>query len=129
MRSGRRDLLLGFVVAFVAAVAASAWWLVRASPVAKPAPAPAPPAASTPDATPSEPAGSRKPTLEVPVAEGSAATTVVFPLKVDLELLASAVRPKSEGVGALGSDATARLAGSVHGADGKGLSAEVQFLA
>jgi hypothetical protein len=130
MGSGRRDLVLGFVVAFVAAVSASAWWLVRASPAAKPdatAPAPGP---TTPEPATSESGGKRAPTpLDVPVAEAAAATTVVFPLKVELELLASAVRPKSEGVDPIGSDATARLAGSVHGADGKGMAAEVQFVA
>lgn len=121
--------MLGFVVAFVAAVAASAWWLVRASPDAKPeAPSPVPVRESTEAAAP-ETGPSRKTPLEAAVPEAAAATTVVFPLKVELELLASAVRPKSEGVAPIGSDATARLVGSVHGADGKGIAAEVQFVA
>jgi hypothetical protein len=128
MRSGRRDLVLGFVVAFVAAVAASAWWFVRASPEVKPTAALPPPAHATTDAPPPE-VPTRKTSLDAPVAEGNAPTTVAFPLRVELELLASAVRPKSEGVDPIGSDATARLAGSVHGADGKGIAAEVQFVA
>jgi hypothetical protein len=130
MRSGRRDLLLGFVVAFVAAFAAGAWWLVRASPVAKPTTAGAPqPAPAAPDEPKAEPSADRKPNLDAALPEGAIATTVAFPLKVDLELLASSVRPKAEGVDALGSDATARLLGSVHGKDGKGVAAEVQFVA
>ena len=121
--------MLGFVVAFVAAVAGSAWWFVRASPAEKPIPAPAPPVTAMSDATPAEDPDTRKAPLEASIPEGAAPTSVVFPLKVELELLASAVRPKSEGVDPIGSDATARLAGSVHGADGKGMAAEVQFVA
>lgn len=129
MRSGRRDLLLGSFVAFVAAFAAGAWWLVRASPVAKPTAGP-PPTASTPSDEPkSEPPTNRTQNLDAPLPEGAIPTTVAFPLKIELELLASSVRPKSEGVDALGSDATARLVGSVHGKDGKGIAAEVEFVA
>ncbi len=130
MSSGRRDLVLGFVVAFVAAVAASAWWLVRASPVERSTEVPPPaPAHAESEAPKAESGMSRASTLDAPVAEGAAKTTVAFPLRVELELLASAVRPKSEGVAPVGSDATAHLAGSVHGADGKGIPAEVQFVA
>jgi hypothetical protein len=76
-----------------------------------------------------EAAQTRNTPLEAPVAEAAAKTNVAFPLKVELELLASAVRPKTEGAERVGSDATARLTGSVHGADGKGIAAEVQFVA
>ena len=128
MRSGRRDLYLGLFVLVVVGIAGGAWLFVRASPdvkVVAPAPAPVPPTEiEAPDST-----DRREPKLEAATAETAAPTTVVFPLKVELELLASAVRPKGDGVGALGADATARLVGSVHGMDGKGVAAEVQFVA
>ncbi len=130
MSGPQRNLLLVLVLALAAGFAGVAWWLIQT-----PAPAaPIAPPVATPGPTPAQPEppvddGQRKVPLEAAVAEAVAETTVVFPLKVELELLASALRPKGEGVQAMGSDAAARFAGSVHGATGEPLAAEILFVA
>ena len=120
----QRNLLLAVAGALALGFAGGAWLLVQAPPASSSAgtvPAPiAPPLEKSPPASPD-----RQVELVKAEAEPIAATTVVFPLKVELELLASEVRPNADGVGALGSEATARLAGSVHGASGEGLQAEI----
>jgi hypothetical protein len=126
MSAVHRNLGLGFVAVLAFGVAAGAWLLVKAPPPSKlPLPLPAP---SIPESEP-PPASAQRDDLEKATAEAPAATTVVFPLKVDLELLASDARPSAEGVAAMGSDATARLSGSVHGSTGEGLQTEIVFVA
>ena len=57
------------------------------------------------------------------------ATTVVLPLKLELELVASVGKLSAPGAEPMGSDATARLRGSAHTAAGTGLSGEARFVA
>lgn len=61
--------------------------------------------------------------------EGDAHTTVLWPVKVELELLEARFLPKQEGVPAVGSGATARLSGLVTGLDDRGLACELVFVA
>ncbi|HEV8111175.1 MAG TPA: carboxypeptidase regulatory-like domain-containing protein [Planctomycetota bacterium] len=128
MSGSQRNLLLVAILVVALAFAGVAWWAVRTpAPVAQPPVAIAPPIAAP--TQPETPAVDHRLHLDKPVAEEAAATTVVFPLKVELELQASAVRPTGEGVHAMGADATARIAGSVHGGNGEALQAEILFVA
>jgi hypothetical protein len=122
----QRNLLLAFAAVLALGFAGVAWWLVQTPLPPSTGTAPAP-IAQPLEKTPAAP--ERNVELAKVEAEAPAATTVVFPLQVELELLASQVRPNAEGVGALGSEATARLTGSVHGSSGEGLQAEILFLA
>jgi hypothetical protein len=61
--------------------------------------------------------------------EGDAFTNVLWPLKVELELVEARFLPKQEGVPAVGSGATARLSGMITGLDDQGLACEVAFVA
>jgi len=127
--SGRTFLIL-FAFVLAAAFAAGAWWLVGTPPAEAPKGAPFRSVPVEPRSKePPEPDGGRT-KLEIdPVDAAQAATAVVFPLEVQLELVASALTPVAEGAPAMGSDATARLAGSVNGTTGQGLSAEIAFVA
>ncbi len=58
-----------------------------------------------------------------------ARTTVVIPLEIDFELLEATGRLSAEGLPALGSAATARLRGTAHRSDGRGVSGAVEFIA
>lgn len=127
MSDRKRNLLLTTAAVVALGFAAGAWWLVQTptAPLAiAPSPAPAPPLEKPPQTDPH-----RSEQLVKPAEEAAAPTTVVFPLKVELELLASLVRPSAEGVAPMGAEATARLAGSIHGAAGEGLQAEILFVA
>jgi hypothetical protein len=124
-----RSFLIVLVFVLAAGFAAGAWWLVKTPPAVAPKEGPTPPAPVQPTREPAPPEPDRT-HLEVdPVAQAEAATTVVFPLEVELELVESAVVPKGPGVAAMGSDATAKLAGSLNGAGGQGLAAEIRFVA
>ncbi len=57
------------------------------------------------------------------------ATTVVIPLKIELELIAATGRLHQRGEKPMHSDATARLRGSAHTAAGQGLEGQVEFVA
>jgi hypothetical protein len=65
----------------------------------------------------------------VRVATGSATTTVLWPVKVELELLEARFLPKQEGVPPIGSGATARMSGCITGFDDSPVQAEVRFVA
>lgn len=67
------------------------------------------------------------PSIRTPT--GDAYTNVLWPLKVELELVEARFLPKQEGVPAVGSGATARLTGMVTGLDDNGLSCELVFVA
>ena len=54
-------------------------------------------------------------------------TEILYPLEIQLTLVKAANRLESEGVGARGSGARARLEGRLFGMDGKGVSGEVRF--
>ncbi len=56
-------------------------------------------------------------------------TTVVFPLQIEFELLSTRGRLSSPGVPDMGYDATARLRGSVHDSNGKGVVGQAEFVA
>ncbi len=60
---------------------------------------------------------------------GEVTTTVLWPVKVELELVEARFLPKQEGVPPVGSGATARLSGRITGFDDNGAQAEVRFLA
>jgi hypothetical protein len=60
---------------------------------------------------------------------GSAYSNVLWPLKVELELLEARFLPKQDGVPAIGSGATARLTGMITGLDDRGLACELVFVA
>ncbi|NOT30930.1 MAG: carboxypeptidase regulatory-like domain-containing protein [Planctomycetes bacterium] len=60
---------------------------------------------------------------------GEATTTVLWPVKVELELLEARFLPKEEGVPPIGSGAGARLSGRITGFDDEGVAGEVLFLA
>lgn len=133
MTSSQRNTLLALASALAASLALWLWWSVRSpapAPVpervlvqdAPPAPAPEPPAHELTDDSPDRAA--LEAGAPVPVE-----TTVVFPLEVDLELLQSDVALRAEGAPPLGSAATARLRGSITGAGGGGVRAEITFVA
>src|SRR5262249_15126947 len=67
--------------------------------------------------------------LVVRQSTGPVATTVLWPLKVELELLEARFLPKEEGVPPVGSAATARLSGRVTGIGDDGVEAEIRFVA
>lgn len=80
------------------------------------------------------------PTAPAPVVElipppvvrqsgGTASSTVLWPLKVELELLEPRFLPKEEGVVPIGTGAGARLSGRITGVDDQGAAAEIRFLA
>ena len=54
-------------------------------------------------------------------------TEILYPLKIQLTLVEPANRLNTDGVGARGSGARARLEGHLFGVDGKGVSGEVRF--
>lgn len=81
---------------------------------------------TAPDVAQREPRG----LTEEEQAEAEAvATTVVLPLKIELELVAAAGRLAAPGEKPQGSDATARLRGSVHTAEGTGVRGDAEFVA
>ena len=59
----------------------------------------------------------------------AAHTTVLWPLRLELELLQADYLPTRRGVPAIGSGATARLSGQITGADEQGVRGEVRFVA
>jgi hypothetical protein len=62
-------------------------------------------------------------------ATGEATTTVLWPVKIELELVEARFLPKMEGVAPIGSGAGARLSGRITGVDDRGVPAEIRFLA
>ncbi len=60
---------------------------------------------------------------------GELANTVVLPLKLEFELVASVGKLSAPGAEPMGSDATARIRGSAHTATGTGLAGEARFVA
>ncbi len=70
------------------------------------------------------------PPPEIRRAVGEAVrSTVLWPLKVELELVEARFLPRQEGVPAVGSGATAKLSGQVTGTDDLGVPVEVHFVA
>ncbi len=62
-------------------------------------------------------------------AGGDTRTNVLWPLKIELELLEASYLPKEDGVVPVGSGASARLSGQVTGEGDEGVKAEVAFVA
>lgn len=79
----------------------------------------------SPTALPSESRGLAQP---VRIEKGGP-TTVVMPLELDFELVAAQARLDDDQSPPLGSAASAKLRGSMHGADGRGLVGHVEFVA
>jgi hypothetical protein len=74
------------------------------------------------------PSGSRS--LPTPArADQDLSTTVTLPLELDFELIEAQAKLAAEGAPPMNSDKTARLRGSMHGADGRGLLGQVEFVA
>ena len=70
--------------------------------------------------------------IPIPVvrtASGDVSSTVLWPVKVELELVEARFLPKQEGVPPVGSGATARISGRVTGFDDQGAQVEVRFVA
>lgn len=61
--------------------------------------------------------------------ERDTSSTVVLPLELEFELTNAKAELQANGVPPLGSAASARLRGSVHGSDGRGLRGYVEFVA
>lgn len=70
--------------------------------------------------------------VPVPVVrapEGEARTTVLWPLKIELDLVEAQFLPKEDGLPPVGSGATARLSGQVSGTNEQPVQAEIRFVA
>jgi hypothetical protein len=78
---------------------------------------------------PEEPRAELIPPPSVRTASGPVRSTVLWPVKVELELLEARFLPKQEGVPPIGSGAGARLSGRIADLQDRGVAAEVQFLA
>jgi hypothetical protein len=138
MTRSRRNLLRLFSLLVPVGMAGGAAWFLREPPprasdrAIVELPPSAEPRAAAPDATSDasnadqRDRGSEKLLSEAkrPALE----STVVFPLIVELTLTRSDFAPTAEGVAPLGSAATARLKGSIHGGTGEGVRAEVRFV-
>lgn len=129
--TSKSPILLAFLVlVFAGGLAAGAWWLLSEEPVSQ--------AALTPTATPRGDVrtpstdGSEREEVELDVpreASGSAplATSVAYPLEVELRLVRPARLVASDDVPTPGSAATATLAGTIYGPDDTGARAEIVF--
>jgi hypothetical protein len=126
----RQRILLAFVSILVVGFGAGMWWLSR-DEVSQ---APVEPVVIDQPLTPVETDKRQEPT-PLAVDDGDARgfesldTTVVFPLKVELELARARNTPRAEGSPALGSGATARLKGSIMDGHGNGVRAQIEFIA
>jgi len=69
------------------------------------------------------------PPTAVRTGEESAHTTVLWPLRVELDLAQPGYLPKAEGVAPLGSGRTARLSGRITGTSDQGVPAEIRIVA
>jgi hypothetical protein len=65
----------------------------------------------------------------VRTAVGAVGTTVLWPVKVELELTEARFLPKEEGIAPVGSGAGARLSGRIAGVNENGVAAEIRFAA
>lgn len=128
MKRAQRNALLAVLALAGATLAGLLAWTLRAPPpehativvdVPEPAPAPEPPPADDAPRVELESA--------VPEPEGEPDTSVVFPLKLSLELVRSRVELKANDAPPLGSAATAKIKGSVHTRGGTAVRVEVRF--
>jgi hypothetical protein len=88
-----------------------------------------PPVAPAVETAEPEPPRELLPPVEVRVEEGNATTTVLWPLKVELELVEARFLPQQEGVPPVGSGANARLSGQISDVNEQGVVAEIRFVA
>jgi len=129
---GSRTLLL-LLVLLLALSALGAWLLVGGGAsagrgeveIARVAPAPEVPREERGAADTTE----LLPPPRVELGEGSAATTVLWPLEVDLSLELADHMPVRPGVVPVGSGATARLSGQIADRRDQGVRAEIRFVA
>jgi hypothetical protein len=88
-----------------------------------------------PDAAPAPEAPALQVVELIPLPElrqavgGDRTTTVLWPLRVELELIEARFLPRMEGVPAVGSGARARLSGQIAGVNDQGVQAEILFTA
>lgn len=131
MTSSRRNLLLGLCLLLAAGLALALAWGLREPDVAPPAPIESLPSAPAP-AAPAEPApdSERSDLASAPEADPAEDlyTTVIHPLKIDLELVRSSFTLQAAETAPLGSGATARFSGSVHATGSRPVRVEVQFV-
>lgn len=133
MSQRRRNLLLVVLVVAALGLFGALSWVLSTPTTSAPPPdessrsAPVAPVAHPEDAVAREPAK----TLDIEVAPTTdpAATTVVFPLKLELELLRAEATLQAEGHPARGSDATARLKGAIADSTGAPVRAQIEVLA
>jgi hypothetical protein len=136
MPRSQKPLVIAIAAAFALVAAISAWLLAEpAIPddvIAGNAPA-------SPEADSSPPEGSaevlpiERPAAETHVAPAlpldPASTTVAWPVKLELVLVAPAGLPRGEGIAPIGSGGTARLVGRVVDPRELGLVAKIEFIA
>lgn len=133
MTPGRRNLLLVLLVALALGLFAALSWVLSTPPDTGSAPSfvdtsPRPaPVEHTGEAGVRETATAME--IEQEPEQDPAATTVVFPLKVELELLRAEATLQAEGQPARGSDATARLKGQIADSTGAPVRATIEVLA
>ena len=128
MTRSKQAALLALLLALLAAAGGAAWWSGRGAPASA--------AAVTLDRElPAPGAGGARPEVELESVTRSAedlpesATTVVWPLEVDLTLVQRGTFETPANVAPIGSGATATLRGNIYGADGTGQSATITFTA
>jgi len=129
----RNSILAGVAVALLGGFGALAWVLTQPVEIG-PDPALANPApGALPISVPEDDAGVRRSATQLAGEAASTAaelkTTVVFPLKIELELVRANDTLQVEGVAARGTDATARLRGTLHDAGNATVRGRVEFLA
>lgn len=131
MSTTQRNLLLCLSFVLAGGVAAGVWWVLDVPPEKPPVEdvKPFEPAKVGDDSSPGAGDRTRGGELEAAPPEEQPTTTVVFPLKVELELVRSEFTPQADAAPALGSAATARLKGSVHTVGDAGVRAVVNFVA
>lgn len=133
MTQSRRNLLLAVLVVAALGLFAALFWVLSAPTESAPPPDVAGTSAQPAPAVHTDEAGERVAAeplaIEVAPEADPAATTVVFPLKLELELLRAEATLQAEGHPARGSDATARLKGAIADSTGAPVRAQIEVLA
>ena len=125
----QRTLLVLLALVSVAGLCAGAWFLLRDNPPVRVDPVL--PAADDPVVADPGTRGASQPLAEPESTEGagSADTSVVIPLEVELELVHASGSLQGPGVPAIGSGAKAQLKGMIRGSRGEPVRAQIEFVA
>ncbi|MFT4540521.1 MAG: hypothetical protein ACI841_000138 [Planctomycetota bacterium] len=132
MTGSKQSTLLGVLVLLLASIVGAGLWFTGGSNDGA-ADEGLGPAAAAPFNGPLSPGaplvleGIRKPTQIAPGEQ--LATTVIWPLDIELSLIESATYDASEGLAPIGSGAHATLTGSIFNASGEGAGATIEFVA